>query len=1402
MEASEDGNVIRLEHWDLQDNDEEDDNDDSFVPDSLKGFLEEANRKMEQDLAQILSPDEDVEPVETQPPNLVRDEQEDVVHMDSDNDNTMDDSFLSPPDIIPTVNPAAHLTFGAAKGMAMHHEEDDDMDGEMGDPVVVNLQQQLEQAVDPSSSHDDSNAPPQVIPTPSKASPPSSFAPSPHRGPVQTLRDQVRGKMSVPSPTPPGTHSLAPDPPGHPGPRMSLGQNPTILQQQQQQQPPLSQVSIAAAEGVLSTPSKETSPISFPQTLVNSPPPSSASKSSSHKKVTSPTPTKTSTSTPAKAKTPASRSKTQSTPMSTNKNKNDNNNHSSNKENPVSIEKHLVTAANTTPVGAKNEPSSRKPLSQATSPSPKPVGTPAARPSIGSYQTPPPSIPQSQKRQQTTPLSSSDRPRTSASKPQEPAPVSPPLRPSPEDRPQGISIRQRSPHPGVALSPAGLSLDVTPIHPTSATPASSSAAKRRPRSSARKAMNAMASPNKSTISTTITSNTPDHWKGRKPLTSPGVLSPRILQETVASKARLSQEQEQQQLQQAKAREMRSPPGVVSPRLLRETAASKARVVHEAPKSPQAVSPPSKAPMQPVSSRLLQPTETMIRHHPEQLKEVQEAAREQEKKEAERQQAMDARENNRKRQLLEKKQKMQTIMARARSRRERLEEIEKERIAKLKAKVEEKEEKARRRKLEKENNRPKSTTRHTNKLVSPPPRSRASSKPAPTIPVTPKFQTDRRLKAKHAANPPKDPVPLAQSDNVLKQCLRSEGKPPTPDVRASQGATPRVLTIPRGPKLSTSKRHRTTPTPAADSIEARSSWETELRHPSSPVASDRSTSSRLTIPQTPHFQEIRHRAKPKSTAEKEKEVMDYYKAHPFKARPVMMNDLGPPSARPPPPSRPLTTPSPFHFQMDQRLGPSSTSKAKNETPTEDTTRVRLFSDRPHASKEETPRPSAPRGLTVPQPFQFHSSEHRKERTSPQEERSSSTFRARPMPDFSRHTGLTMVQKTESRHSRDPPVERKGSRLRQRPLSTSVSRRSHAASRQRPSEEETPKFRARPMPNFDNVAIPVVAKKPSPPSQKSSRGQSDAGENGHFHARGVPDFSKPSIPVKYRDPSKLRSPEDVQRIQSKLPKEQVHQFKALPAPTTTDPELPVRKKCPIKVDRDKLRRRSLAARTKPDPSSGVSSFVARSAPIKSPPTFPVRSKDPSKLRGPKEVSKLGGPRRVQGSRGSEKEAMKARVRERMMGRKSGAHATAPNDSEGRYFSQPTSTTLKMALANSSSPKPSLPETGLVTAPVTSPQLSPTSGSLEGAPAGAPDTCAVELFPPEPNAQTVGTPEPKQDAGAQYAGNSSAGLKRSPDPPGTAVDDRNLYSETMQLAAQLQRAAEEELSFHGSSALSWKQ
>lgn len=151
----------------------------------------------------------------------------------------------------------------------------------------------------------------------------------------------------------------------------------------------------------------------------------------------------------------------------------------------------------------------------------------------------------------------------------------------------------------------------------------------------------------------------------------------------------------------------------------------------------------------------------------------------------------------------------------------------------------------------------------------------------TVPQGPKFSTSTR----HVDRPTG-----ARADiQTLAQSLNTFGKGLRDDMSASAGSIGsfhRNLTIPTSPKFATDSRcgeKYKSPRTRADVALAQSMdvLQNGLRTPY--YAPPLKRTAGPTKPHSPKFHKLPHRARPMSTAEKEVEEMEYFNSHPFKAK---------------------------------------------------------------------------------------------------------------------------------------------------------------------------------------------------------------------------------------------------------------------------------------------------------------------------------------------------------------------------------------------------------------------------------------------------------------------------------------------------------------------------------------
>jgi hypothetical protein len=652
----------------------------------------------------------------------------------------------------------------------------------------------------------------------------------------------------------------------------------------------------------------------------------------------------------------------------------------------------------------------------------------------------------------------------------------------------------------------------------------------------------------------------------------------------------------------------------------------------------------------------------------------------------------------------------------------------------------------------------------------------------------------------------------------------------------------------------------------------SSWYSTLRDGNhSPVSKVASSvkSGPLTIPQSPNFQPIRQRPLPKSTAEKELEEMEYFNNHPFRARAVKMNSLPPESLRSKLLNRPLTTPEPFHLRTDDRGGRKRHYDEKLERDI-----LTQFKARPmpdfgcYNAASDTGRPvSSPKPLTTPEPFHFHLTgkgaaytpanqqqeqpttvrtiptgasgirfQHKSPGWTPNTRGTRTTvasgaknkfftqpefkpFKANPMPDF--------VPKTIH-------VSRRIGDMSEEVVSGNAAARRFSEHRRHvtfisPPETEVKAFKARPMPKFDSVTIPVQSRDSSkirtPPSNFDEREISPS----QFHARPVPKSltKEPSIPVRRRNPNKLRSPDSVKRPDQSPPEDEVPSFRALPIPQSVlaEPKIPVKFRSHTKlqsppdppydsqlqsaymdVERQLFARQHDPTKLQTSPTSPDERLTPhRNATLFSPADRVATDRDDAKARLRQRLVLKNATKRLEreeskppGTMTSPEAFTASRVKDRLSRGASEAQMKKATRSAYSEYSRttrpgdlPGTITLPLKSPNKqiSSPVKRTPPKDILDASITTPRATNARNSY-------PDSITGEVMS---DAAATSLPDISSDAAAASGSLIQivdADFQRKGDLACTLTEpDVDESSSILQLAREVQQAAEDELSFHGS-------
>jgi hypothetical protein len=288
----------------------------------------------------------------------------------------------------------------------------------------------------------------------------------------------------------------------------------------------------------------------------------------------------------------------------------------------------------------------------------------------------------------------------------------------------------------------------------------------------------------------------------------------------------------------------------------------------------------------------------------------------------------------------------------------------------------------------------------------------------TVAKSPNFATNARHGAKKLGKVMDTSTALAQSTDILRKGLRSDEH--SGGSRSSNSR--RGPTIPHSPKFATTERHgrKTVAVHAAPPLALSADVLSKGLRESKPGPElSKKREYALTVPRSPNFQYVKKREAPKSRADEEKEIMDYYKAHPFKAQPVMMNDPIKPSGHQKPP-RVITVPAPFHLHTDDRAFLHKRTDESN--PSENASkRTRQFQARPMPNFS---RPALKPTLasiatskkppTNPRPFRLSTGTRAidSKRSSSPVESKPIAFKARPLPKTTYAPSPTRVSSSVS------------------------------------------------------------------------------------------------------------------------------------------------------------------------------------------------------------------------------------------------------------------------------------------------------------------------------------------------------------------------------------------------------
>lgn len=614
------------------------------------------------------------------------------------------------------------------------------------------------------------------------------------------------------------------------------------------------------------------------------------------------------------------------------------------------------------------------------------------------------------------------------------------------------------------------------------------------------------------------------------------VSSRLLQETTATRFRHAEMEEEFHARESspKSPSRLDPVPAVPSRLLQETTAWKLH--HEAEEELHADTP-HVPPEVPFSSRILEPTSASIQkiaakadYHSTPLKPI---ATDEAKLQASREKAQE-----RIRQHMERENQRQVLLVSPKYSAETAEEG----IARARERVRLRQEKERRARLNEDLGKVSAPRVKRSTFV---PSHHQRKKPI-TIPEGPRLSTSRR-QAMHSATPRAQAtlveMTLAQSTDILRKGLRGD------DISQCSGASGRrKLTIARSPKFATSARHgeKLSSVGWAEKASLASSTrllQNQLRGGDLSLTKKREL--KLTQPKSPTFHQTSKRALPKSTAEREEEMMKKFNSKPFKAHPYQ--PLGAPrgvaGVSRKTLSRPSTTPQPFRFHSDRR----STAVAEKSLPQEEEEDAVEMKKKFHA-RPMTSFANPPKIKKAPRVDTNSNAVHPDRSISPPKLRTSDRAgkRLETVQAFSAHAEQVRQQKGLEQKRRQREKHEEEMRKAQAQLTVQTATLTRAAETpfqlasparheqyqrrmeeklrlQHQQEEKAATFQAR---QFRPAPAPEVKRRRHPPT----KAEPFALESVQRHSR-------------YEEESRKKHEEAVQQVQQKS------QFKARPVPQTT-------------------------------------------------------------------------------------------------------------------------------------------------------------------------------------------------------------------------------------------------------------
>jgi len=306
----------------------------------------------------------------------------------------------------------------------------------------------------------------------------------------------------------------------------------------------------------------------------------------------------------------------------------------------------------------------------------------------------------------------------------------------------------------------------------------------------------------------------------------------------------------------------------------------------------------------------------------------------------------------------------------------------------------------------------------------------SRKPRLTVPKTPKFATTKRYGERSVTVSSKTTeVTLARSTDVLKQGLRGGSS-----VQSRIGLSRTSLTVPKTPHFKTTRMYgEKTPSTQGRHIEQSLACSSQVLQNNLRSADPKllvKRGPRLTIPHPPRLHKVSTRQLPQSTEEKEKEMMEYYQSHPFKAHPIIQHYSHVQSTSQLSKRRMTTTPVPFqlrtaqHRSLHHAVSPLPTATVSELEDLEES--KKQFHARPlpkFRAPRSLPRDETRKQATTPHPFHLSTSDRKTiDSLSPQmqpPEADFQPFKAKPLPKSTYKPTITPnALRSPGSHSANP------------------------------------------------------------------------------------------------------------------------------------------------------------------------------------------------------------------------------------------------------------------------------------------------------------------------------------------------------------------------------------------------